>query len=55
MSLHLNKFPGSYTVKAPKKNAGEHFPNLEMISDLLRPKGDENVSDLVEELPGLFY
>jgi len=39
-TAHYDADSKSFVVTVPKKVKGEHFPGLEMISDLLIPKGD---------------
>lgn len=36
----------SYVIKCPKVNHGQFFPNLDMISELCKPKGSNNVSNI---------
>ena len=36
----------SYVIKCPKVNQGEFFPNLDMITELCKPKGSTNVSNI---------
>lgn len=38
----------SYVIKCPKVNQGEFFPNLDMITELCKPKGGTNVSNIEE-------
>ena len=38
----------SFVIKAPKKNAGQFFPGLDMISELLKPKGSVNAQPKIE-------
>ena len=40
----------SFVVKCPKVVEGEHFPGLDMLTQLLTPKGDTSMKNLVEEL-----
>ena len=40
----------NFVVKCPKKNHGEHFAGLDMISELLKPKGSTNIESKVEIL-----
>jgi len=40
----------SYVVKCPKMNQGENFPNLDMITELCKPKGSSVVHSGIEEL-----
>jgi hypothetical protein len=35
----------SFIVKAPKKNPGERFEGLEMLTELLRPQGASSVAE----------
>ena len=35
----------SFVVKAPKKTPGERFEGLEMLTELLRPKGATTVNE----------
>jgi len=42
----------SFVVKCPKVVEGEHFPGLDMLTQLLTPKGDTSVKNVVEELNG---
>ena len=42
----------SFVVKCPKVVEGEHFPGLDMLTQLLTPKGDTSVKNVVEELKG---
>ena len=39
----------SFVIKAPKKNSGEFFPGLDMLSELLKPKGCQNIQEPIEE------
>ena len=36
-------FFNSFIVKVPKKHPGEFFEGLNLLSELLRPRGDSNV------------
>lgn len=38
----------SYVIKCPKVTKGEFFPNLDMITELCKPKGATNVSQIEE-------
>ena len=40
----------SFVVKCPKVVEGEHFLGLEMLTQLLTPKGDTSMKNIVEEL-----
>ena len=40
----------SFVVKCPKVVQGEHFNGLDMLTQLLTPKGDTNLKNRVEEL-----
>ncbi|VDP12461.1 unnamed protein product [Heligmosomoides polygyrus] len=40
---------GEFTVRVPKKNVGENFPGLDMISELLNPQKKISAQMLVEE------
>jgi len=42
----------SFVVKCPKVVEGEHFPGLDMLTQLLTPKGDTSLKNAVEELNG---
>ena len=42
----------SFVVKCPKVVEGEHFPGLDMLTQLLTPKGDTSLKKAVEELDG---
>lgn len=42
----------SFVIKCPKVKSGEHFQGLEMLTQLLTPKGDTTVRKGVEELGG---
>jgi len=42
----------SFVVKCPKVVEGENFPGLDMLTQLLTPKGDISVKNAVEELDG---
>ena len=42
----------SYVVKCPKVNHGELFANLDMVTELCKPRGSSNVSQ-IEELDGV--
>ena len=35
-----------YVIKCPKVNQGEHFPNLDMITELCTPKGQTNAQSV---------
>lgn len=37
-SVEYNSDSGTFTVKVPKLNKDEHFPGLDMITELLRPQ-----------------
>lgn len=41
---------GNFVVKVPKKTKGEHFKNLDMITELLRPQKRPTAEHLVEEI-----
>ncbi|VDK70996.1 unnamed protein product [Cylicostephanus goldi] len=41
---------GEFTVNVPKKNVGENFPNLDMITELLNPQKKISAKQLVEEV-----
>uniref|UniRef100_A0A7I4YIQ6 Protein SHQ1 homolog n=1 Tax=Haemonchus contortus TaxID=6289 RepID=A0A7I4YIQ6_HAECO len=45
-----NSSLGEFTVRVPKKNVGENFPGLDMISELLNPQKKLSAQQLVEEL-----
>ena len=53
-TAHYDADSKSFVVTVPKKVKGEHFPGLEMISDLLIPKGDTKLPNgpMVEVLGG---
>ena len=40
----------SFVVKCPKKVEGEHFSGLDMLTDLLTPKGEKEVKNKIEVL-----
>ena len=40
----------SYVVKCPKVNPGQFFPNLDMITELCKPKGKANAISTIEVL-----
>ena len=40
----------SFVLRCPKKNPGEHFEGLDMITKLLTPSGDTQVRANIEEL-----
>ena len=42
----------SFNVKCPKLNEGELFTGLDMLTDLLTPKGSRNAQSKIEVLPG---
>ena len=42
----------SFNVKCPKVNEGEVFTGLDMLTDLLTPKGSRNAQSKIEILPG---
>ena len=42
----------SFVVKCPKVVEGENFAGLDMLTQLLTPKGDTSVKNAVEELDG---
>ncbi|CAD5218810.1 unnamed protein product [Bursaphelenchus okinawaensis] len=47
---------GTFKIKVPKQNKGEHFKDLEMLSQLLkpqRPTGQSNVEELEDEVEGV--
>ena len=54
-TAHYDADSKSFVVTVPKKVKGEHFPGLEMISDLLIPKGDTKLPNgpMVEVLGGV--
>ena len=41
----------SFVLHCPKRNPGEHFEGLEMLTKLLTPAGDTELKGRVEELP----
>ncbi|KAL6739604.1 hypothetical protein Aduo_013038 [Ancylostoma duodenale] len=41
---------GEFTVRVPKKNHGENFPGLDMITELLNPQRKISAQQLVEEI-----
>ncbi|KAK6051043.1 hypothetical protein COOONC_11452 [Cooperia oncophora] len=41
---------GEFTVRVPKKNVGENFPGLDMITELLNPQKKISAQHLVEEM-----
>ncbi|CAJ0602765.1 unnamed protein product [Cylicocyclus nassatus] len=41
---------GEFIVNVPKKNVGENFPNLDMITELLNPQKKISAQQLVEEV-----
>ncbi|KFD62665.1 hypothetical protein M514_03775 [Trichuris suis] len=41
-----------FTIRAPKKNIGEHFPDLDMLTRLLVPEGSPAVGTCNVKLPG---
>uniref|UniRef100_A0A914ELW4 Protein SHQ1 homolog n=1 Tax=Acrobeloides nanus TaxID=290746 RepID=A0A914ELW4_9BILA len=41
---------GIFTIHVPKKNKGEHFPNLDMLSELIKPQR-VSAERLISELP----
>ena len=47
-SAKYNADTNSFVVKAPKKVAGQFFPGLEMISELLKPKGSTAIPPEIE-------
>ena len=42
----------SFVVKCPKKNEGEHFSGLDMLTDLLTPKGEKEIKNKIEIIGG---
>ena len=42
----------SFNVKCPKVNEGEVFTGLDMLTDLLTPKGSRNAQSKIQILPG---
>ena len=42
----------SFNVKCPKLNEGEVFTGLDMLTDLLTPKGSRDAQSKIEILPG---
>ncbi|PIO68976.1 hypothetical protein TELCIR_09216 [Teladorsagia circumcincta] len=44
------RFSGEFTVRVPKKNVGENFPGLDMITELLNPQKKVSAQQLVEEI-----
>ncbi|VDN04838.1 unnamed protein product [Thelazia callipaeda] len=45
----VKKTAGSFTFKAPKKNKGESFPNLDLVSKLMKPS-EIHTQQLVTEI-----
>ncbi|KHN78421.1 Protein SHQ1 -like protein [Toxocara canis] len=43
---------GTFMIKVPKKTKGEHFTNLDMITELLRPQKKPTAERPVEEVNG---
>jgi len=43
---------GAYTIRAVKKNKGEHFTGLDMVSSMLNPAGRSSARPLVEVVGG---
>ncbi|PIO53240.1 hypothetical protein TELCIR_25432, partial [Teladorsagia circumcincta] len=39
-----------FTVRVPKKNVGENFPGLDMITELLNPQKKVSAQQLIEEI-----
>jgi len=42
----------SFVIRCPKRQQGEHFPGLDMITQLLIPKGDTELKNQIEEVGG---
>ena len=42
----------SFIVKCPKKTEGEHFAGLDMLTDLLTPKGEKELKNKIEVISG---
>ena len=42
----------SFVVKCPKKKEGEHFSGLDMLTDLLTPKGEKEIKNKIEIIGG---
>ncbi len=40
---------GLFTLHVPKEMAGQHFEGLEMLTNLLTPKGSRSAKPLVED------
>ncbi|KAK5983419.1 CS domain-containing protein [Trichostrongylus colubriformis] len=43
---------GEFTVRVPKRNVGENFPGLDMITELLNPQKKISAQKMVEEIRG---
>ena len=49
-AAHFDAESLSYVVTVPKKTKGQFFPGLEMLTDLLMPKGNDTVQPLIEDV-----
>ncbi|ETN70850.1 hypothetical protein NECAME_14499 [Necator americanus] len=49
-SANYDSTLGEFTVRVPKKNPGENFPGLDMITELLNPQRKISAQKLVEEI-----
>uniref|UniRef100_A0A0N5AA30 Protein SHQ1 homolog n=1 Tax=Syphacia muris TaxID=451379 RepID=A0A0N5AA30_9BILA len=52
-STEYNADSGEFVVKMPKKNPGEFFPNLDMLTELLKPTNAPTAEPLITELEEL--
>ncbi|CDW56536.1 protein SHQ1 [Trichuris trichiura] len=50
--VHFNPENNVFTIRAPKMNVGEHFPDLDMLTRLLVPEGSPAVGTCNVKLPG---
>ena len=48
-NAEYNADTNSFVIKVPKKNSGEFFPGLDMLSELLKPKGGMTAQEQIEE------
>uniref|UniRef100_A0A915BFB1 Protein SHQ1 homolog n=1 Tax=Parascaris univalens TaxID=6257 RepID=A0A915BFB1_PARUN len=52
-SAEYDSDKGNFVIKVPKKTKGEHFKNLDMITELLRPQKRPTAEHLVEQIDDL--
>lgn len=48
--LVIPHLSGKFVITIPKKNKGEYFPNLNMVTELLKPSGKVSAEPVVVEM-----